>query len=242
MNPTPAPSSAAPTGASGKQDKPFPPWLFWSGIAAVCAVIAAASFTSQLVLQKQYPVLADLPKLHRVPPGLVALERSGKPVDMGEIDGKVRVFAYLYTVCPHGCAAIIGEMLKLDKQFGRRTDFHQVSISVLPERDTVAMMAAYADGIGVTPDAPWWFLTGDRRNLWYFMTEGLKLEPAMPIPEEERLNPLDLYAHDLRIVLVDREGFVRSYYSVFHPQPEIATLMGERLHRDVQLLLDNPDL
>lgn len=74
------------------------------------------------------------------------------------------------------------------------------------------------------------------------MTDELKLTPAIPIPAEERVNPLDLYEHDLRIVLVDQLGQVRGYYSVFHPQPEIAAVMCEKLHRDVAHLLANPPL
>jgi hypothetical protein len=41
-------------------------------------------------------------------------------------------------------------------------------------------------------------------------------------------------------VLIDRQGRVRGFYAVFHPQPEIATIMTEKLGRDVQRLLDNP--
>jgi len=40
--------------------------------------------------------------------------------------------------------------------------------------------------------------------------------------------------------LLDPQGRVRGYYAVFHPQPEIATHMAEKLTRDVQRLLDDP--
>ena len=85
---------------------------------------------------------------------------------------------------------------------------------------------------------PWWFVTGDQKLAWAFMTDALKLDAPKPIPEDERVNPLDFYSHDLRIVLADREGRVRGYYAVFHPQPEVASLMTQRLHRDVRALLD----
>jgi hypothetical protein len=68
------------------------------------------------------------------------------------------------------------------------------------------------------------------------------MQAPKPIPESERINPLDFYEHDLRLVLVDRQGRVRGYYSVFHPQPEIAQIMTEKLGRDVQRLLDHPEL
>ena len=73
-----------------------------------------------------------------------------------------------------------------------------------------------------------------------YLTQAQKLDPPRPIPEEKRLNPLDFYEHDLRIVVLDRQGRVRGYYSVFHPQPEIAETMSQKLARDVERLLENP--
>ena len=101
-------------------------------------------------------------------------------------------------------------------------------------------MSSFAEGLSMRPQDPWWFLTGDQKKLWSFMTDELGLTPAKAIPEDERLNPLDLYAHDLRIVLVDRNGNVRGYYDVFHPEPGIAELMREKLRTDTQRLLDEP--
>lgn len=229
-------------GQSEVISKPFNPWLFWAGIVLLCGVVILASFFSHHLLEKKRWTEQPLPRFHHISQELTATERSGKAATLSSLNGKVRVFAYIYTVCPHGCAAIIGEMMKLNAAFGAHDDFFQVSVSVLPEQDTKAMMAAYAKGIGLNDESPWWFLTGERRPLWDFMTKSLKLEPAQPIPEDERLHPLDLYAHDLRIVLVDRAGHVRGYYAVFHPQAQIASLMCERLHQDVQRLLDDPSL
>ncbi|RBP45906.1 cytochrome oxidase Cu insertion factor (SCO1/SenC/PrrC family) [Roseimicrobium gellanilyticum] len=213
---------------------------FWIVVVTVCLMIVAAATVFYRVLNQRFRSPASLPRFHTVSRDLEAYERTGKQVRMSDLRGKVHTIAYLYTVCPHGCAAVIGEMLKLHRTYGSRSDFHQVSISVLPERDTAEMLAAYAKGIGLDETAPWWFLTGKQSSLWAFMTGGLQLEPAATIPQEEQLNPLDTHMHDLRIVLVDRSGCVRGYYAVFHSQPEIASLMRERLQQDVQKLLDEP--
>lgn len=236
------PSRSESSNNTNTPPKAFSPWLFWSGITVVCVLAITGSILSQRLLKKQQLHLTPLPKIHSVSKNMEALERNGNNVTLSELNGKVRVFAYIYTVCPHGCAAVIGEMIKLNNKFGQHPDFHQVSISVVPDRDTTEMLKAYGEGIGLKPDSQWWFLTGDQENLWSYMTDALKLEPAAPIPEEEQLNPLDLYAHDLRIVLMDRTGNVRGYYSVFHPQAEIASLMCERLQTDVERLLNNPDV
>jgi cytochrome oxidase Cu insertion factor (SCO1/SenC/PrrC family) len=150
--------------------------------------------------------------------------------------------ACLYTVCPHGCAAVVAQMQKLNTDFGSRPDFHQVSLSVAPERDTTGFLRAYAEGVGVKSGDPWWFVSGDRQQTWDYMTHELQMQAPAVIPEEKRVNPLDLYEHDLRIVLIDRSGRVRGFYAAFHPQPEIAEVMTAKLHKDVRRLLDNPNL
>lgn len=182
-----------------------------------------------------------LPEIHEVTVDLEATERDGRTVRFSDLRGKVVVCAYIYTVCPHGCAAVMEEMKKLNEALGETGEFHQASISVVPERDTPEMLAAYADALNVRKNDPWWFVSGDQASLWNFMTEGLGLQEAEPIPEDERVNPLDLYEHDLRVVLIDRKGMVRGYYSVFHPQQEIADLMREKLNKDARQLVEDPD-
>lgn len=173
---------------------------------------------------------------------LSATERSGQKVSISSLKGKVVAIAHVYTVCPHGCMAVLAEMNKLQKVYGDRSDFHQVSVAVIPSHDTPEYLRSFVSGMGLPEAAPWWFVTGAQDELWNFMTDGLGLNKPEPIPEEERLNPLDLFAHDLRIVLLDREQRVRGYYDVAHPQPEIASLMKERLREDAQFLLDHPEL
>jgi cytochrome oxidase Cu insertion factor (SCO1/SenC/PrrC family) len=221
--------------------QPFSPMRFYAFIGVFVLVVVLASVSAHLSLQKRFLHLDEPPKiLSQIKGDLQATERSGQAVQLSSLRGKVIVVAYIYTICPHGCAAVVDRMQKLLREFGPRPDFHLVSIAVVPERDTPEFFRAYAEGIGVKPSDPWWFITGERQRLWDFMSSELKLEPAKDIPVKERLNPFDLYEHDLRIVLVDRVGQVRGYYSVFHPEPEIASLMGEKLQNDVRLLLDQP--
>ena len=185
---------------------------------------------------------APLPVIAQTTGALQVTERDGRTVKLAELRGKVTVMACLYTVCPHGCAAVVAQMQKLNTDFGSRPDFHQVSLSVAPERDTTGFLRAYAEGVGVKSGDPWWFVSGDRQQTWDYMTHELQMQAPAVIPEEKRVNPLDLYEHDLRIVLIDRSGRVRGFYAAFHPQPEIAEVMTAKLHKDVRRLLDDPNL
>jgi cytochrome oxidase Cu insertion factor (SCO1/SenC/PrrC family) len=226
------PAAAAPRKMSARE--------IWLLTAAAIGFMAAASMIAGKLFDATAPE-RPLPEMRSVKGDLEATERSGRTVRFSSLKGKVVVCAYIYTVCPHGCAAVMEEMKKLNEELGKTGEFHQVNISVIPERDTAEMLDGYAQALGLTQDDPWWFLTGAKDSLWNFMTAGLGLEEAEPIPEEERINPLDLYAHDLRVVLIDRKGMVRGYYSVFHPQQEIAEIMRKNLNADARRLVNNPD-
>ena len=201
---------------------------------AVAGMLLLGRLATRTLPHKPLPVVAQIQG------DLEVTERSGQKVKLSALRGKVCVMACLYTVCPHGCAAVVAQMQKLNTAHHTRADFHLVSLAVAPERDTVSFLKAYAEGVGVQPTDPWWFITGEQQRLWDYMTHDLQLQAPAPIPEEKRINPLDLYEHDLRLVLIDRQGRVRGYYSVFHPQPEVAAMMKEQLDRDVQRLLDDP--
>lgn len=201
---------------------------------ALAGVLMLGHYANQALPKKPLPVVAQIKG------DLEATERSGQTVKLSALRGKVTVMACLYTVCPHGCAAVVAQMQKLNTAYRERPDFHLVSLAVAPERDTPGFLKAYAEGVGARPGDPWWFVTGEQQRIWDYMTYDLQLQAPAAIPEEKRINPLDLYEHDLRLVLIDRQGRVRGYYAVFHPQAEIATVMTEQLDRDVQRLLDNP--
>ncbi|WP_397380392.1 SCO family protein [Prosthecobacter sp.] len=202
---------------------------------AIAGVLVLGHYARQALPQ------APLPVVTQIHGDLEATERSGQTVKLSALRGKVTVMACLYTVCPHGCAAVVAQMQKLNTAYRTRPDFHLVSLAVAPERDTSGFLKAYAEGVGARPEDPWWFVTGEQQRIWDYMTYDLQLQAPAPIPEEKRINPLDLYEHDLRMVLIDRQGRVRGYYAVFHPQAEIATIMTEKISRDVQRLLDNPN-
>ena len=203
---------------------------------AVVGTLYFGRIVNQSMPQKPLPVVAQIQG------DLEVTERSGQTVKLSSLRGKVTVMACLYTVCPHGCAAVVAQMQKLNAAHRTRPDFHLVSLAVAPERDTPGFLKAYAEGVGAKPEDPWWFVTGPQQLTWDYMTRDLQMQAPLPIPEEKRINPLDLYEHDLRLVLIDRQGRVRGFYSVFHPQPEVAELMTEQLGRNVQRLLDHPEL
>jgi cytochrome oxidase Cu insertion factor (SCO1/SenC/PrrC family) len=183
------------------------------------------------------PAAASLPVKGQVAGEFLALERSGQPVRFADLKGKISVFSHLYTVCPHGSKAVLQAMTALNKEFGARKDFHQVSFALASTRETPAFFKSYAESLSVEDAAPWWFTSLDQPVLEKFVTNELGLNAPRPIPAAERLNPLDQYENDLRLVLVDQQGQVRGHYQVFHPDPGVSETAVRSLREDVRSLL-----
>lgn len=226
MSPTPPPAKSAS------------PVVFWIILAAVVGVIALASYAmksslAQFELSRQQP----LPMLRQISESFTATERSGDSKNLADLKGKTIVLAYTYSRCPRGCAGVAAQMLKLRDQYAGNDNIHFVSIAVLPEVDSPPVLKAFAESIGVNPTDPWWWLSGDRSETWSFMTDQVGFESSKEIPEADRLNPEDSVAHDLRAVLIDPLQRVRAYYSVMHPQTEVAEMTMEKLTRDINRVL-----
>lgn len=207
-------------------------------ISILVGVLLAGSWVLTSSLRSfQRSKQPDLPVLGHPSMGFEAAERLGGTRQLEALNGKVRVVAYAYTRCARGCAGVAGQMLKLRDRFAGEPRVHFLSIAAWPQVDSPAMLAAYAESIGVKTTDPWWWLSGDRAKTWEWMNRELGFEPSKEIPEAERLNPEDVVSHDLRALLIDSEGRLRGYYQLMHPQTEVAQMHLEKLERDIVTVL-----
>jgi cytochrome oxidase Cu insertion factor (SCO1/SenC/PrrC family) len=195
------------------------------------------------VAKQTYAVVADrpaaeaLPVLSQVAGKFTAVERTGENVRFSDLRGKVSVFGHLYTVCPHGSKAVLQAMKELNEEFGSRKDFQQVSFTLANTRETPSFFKTYAESLSLDDSAPWWFTSLEQPVLEKFVTRELGLKAPRLIPADERLNPLDVYENDLRLVLVDQSGQVRGHYQVFHPDTEVSETATRSLREDVRRLI-----
>ncbi|MFQ5882997.1 MAG: SCO family protein [Candidatus Methylomirabilales bacterium] len=187
-----------------------------------------------------------------VPP-FSLVERSGRRVTRADLIGKVWIVNFFYTHCPDTCPLQTAHMAQLQQAFATAPDLRLVSITIDPERDTLATLRAYAERYGAGPDR-WLFLTGEKEVIYQLAREGFHLGAGVP---EERaqdpgirrrsglgwsLAPVPAWAHaedfgqqtlphSSRFVLVDRRARIRGYY----PGTDGAALA--RLRRDALSLV-----
>ncbi|OAV43563.1 SCO family protein [Lewinella sp. 4G2] len=152
-------------------------------------------------------------------------DQMGQPFSNQDLRGKVHVVDFFFTSCPTICPKVKGQMLRLEEEFGDHPDFALVSFTVDPKRDTPEHMKAYAEKLGIEDMERWRFINGDKFEVYDLDEKYLSIA-------EENINAPGGFDHTGYIVLVDRDGFVRSYANGTMPE-EVDYLMD-----DIRLLLE----
>lgn len=98
------------------------------------------------------------------------------------VEGKIVVIDFFFTHCPTICPTMTRNMKLLrdniksnDIAGNRDAEFVQfLSISVDPERDSVAELKKWADRFQINPQN-WWLLTGNKKEIYDWARNDLKL-------------------------------------------------------------------
>lgn len=168
------------------------------------------------------PPVPSLQRLWQVP-DFKFTERSGQPVQRADLTGKVWVADFFYTTCPGPCPMLSSRLSAMQGKLGNRADVRLVSISLDPAKDTPDVLKQYAERFKA--GANWLFLTGDKATTYSLVQTGFKLAIA-----EERNSPEPI-THSTKLVLIDREGWVRGFYE------GVGQDQTEQLIKDIDKLL-----
>ncbi len=178
-------------------------------------------------------------------PDFALTERSGRTVTRADLVGTVWLANFIYTQCTETCPLQSARVARLQAAFAGETDLRFVSITVDPEHDTPAVLAAYAERYGADPGR-WLFLTGNKRVIYRLAKDGFRLgvvdpsDPAASAGLGRWLTPelawathgsKGLVMHSSRFVLVDRTAQIRAYH-----QPDDEASLG-RLQANLRTLL-----
>ena len=222
--------------------------------AVVVAVLALVVGGVVVGARRDMPLdtSTDLEQLGRYGevPAFALVDRSGRTVTSADLRGAVWVVDFIYTECTESCPTQSLQLAQLQQEFSGTEDLHLVSITVDPAHDTPEVLQAYAERYGASER--WWFLTGDKREIYCLAREGFRLGVTDPrsadVPECTRVSWLapavawashgshGIVMHSARVVLVDRVGQIRAYHLA--TDPESMT----RLRANIRQLLRTPPL
>ncbi len=146
---------------------------------------------------------------------LALTNQMGQQVSLkNSLAGKMVVIDFFFIDCPSVCPKLSTNMKYLQNSFKKspkketslENDVQFISITVMPERDSVPRMRAYADKYGANHDH-WWFLTGDKKAIYAFARNELGLSTG---PGD---GGADDFIHTEKIVLLDSAHYIRGYYN-----------------------------
>lgn len=200
-----APGTAAP-GAARRAEQ-----LIWFGLAAIIAVVVAAGLWS---LRDPNPGNGTPPVVGAVP-SFSLVERDGQSFSRDDLSGQPWVADFIFTRCTGMCPALSARMSELRRRMrDAGLQARLVSFSVDPSHDTPERLRAYAERYAAGDD--WFFVTGERDDLYSLIGDGFRLSVAERSPEQAEGDG-ELITHSDRFVLVDGEGRIRGYYHGVDP-------------------------
>ena len=186
-------------------------------------LVAAGLVSASVGCWKTAPAPEDFGPL----PAFSLTERSGQPVDLENLRGKIWVASFLFTRCAGPCLQIAGNMARLQHDLADVADLRLVSFTVDPEYDTPAILSAYAARFQADP-ARWLFLTGEPNLVYDLLRHGFKVGVESTQGAERK--PGNEKTHSTKLVLLDRRGHIRGYFDGTDP------LALEQLVKEVRLL------
>lgn len=154
---------------------------------------AASSITRQPLM----PVIREAPDF-------ILMDASRRPLQLSALRGRPVLVAFVYTGCTSACPLISARMARLqEKLAAAKVDATLLSVTVDPQRDDAATLAAVAKRFGAGAG-------------WHFLREApARLAPVLAAYDEwtQRLPGGEL-DHPARLHLVDARGRVREIYSL----------------------------
>ena len=144
----------------------------------------------------------ELLKFEKVP-DFEFTSQDNELISNANFDNKVYVGEFFFTSCPTICPRMNENMVKIQNEFYGNPDFGIASVSIDPERDSPEVLKAYAKDKGATLKN-WFFLTGDKEDVYSFSNDGFKLYAG------ENKDVEGGFEHSGLFALIDKDGYIRS--------------------------------
>ena len=158
----------------------------------------------------------ELPKHYSIP-SFELTNEFGQPFGSKNLEGKVYLASFAFTACPTICPGLMEKLKIIQKRVrGLGDKIAMVTFTVDPENDTSPVLHKYARNLRANPHI-WNFLTGDTVRMRALLVEGYRVpmgeaEEFVGKVDGSEVSLMDI-AHTGKVVLVDRVGYVRGYYS-----------------------------
>ena len=143
-------------------------------------------------------------KAHRIA-DFSLTDQTGKTVTNKDFENKIYVADFFFTTCPNICPKMTASLSGLAEFYKNDTDIMFLSHSVTPEKDSVPVLAAYAEKYAVD-GSRWKLTTGDKKHIY-----ELARRSYFAVTTEGDGGEKD-FIHTENFILVDKERKIRGFY------------------------------
>jgi len=150
---------------------------------------------------------------HKIP-DFHLTDHLGNVLSGNDLRGRIWVVNTFFTRCPNICPGLTRNIRKMQvsfenpkrKRFGDTSIVYFISLSVDPERDSVAALKKWADRFHVNSDT-WRLLTGPKKDIYNLLLNDFHLSAQ----DGEGID--SNFIHTEKVMLIDRNMIVRGYYN-----------------------------
>jgi len=139
-------------------------------------------------------------------PAYTLTDQNGAIFKSTAYDSCFKVYDFVFTRCGSICPKMTTQMIRVQEAFKHDKDVVLISLTVDPEHDSSEVLQQYAKEYNAIP-GKWYFLTGEKDSIY---TLGQRQFFLTAKQNEEDLTD---FLHSERIVLVDKNGWIRGYYN-----------------------------
>lgn len=152
-------------------------------------------------------------------PAFSLTDQQGKVFTQADLAGKIVIADFIFTRCQTICPQMTSQLKRVQEAFANDQDVILVSHTVDPEYDSTNVLNDYAKLYGAKY-GKWYMLHGPKDKLYSLARKGY----VLPVQDGDG-GPED-FVHSDKIVLVDKLGRIRGFYSGIDPL-KVDTLMIE---------------
>lgn len=152
-------------------------------------------------------------------------DQDGQVVTRADWTGKIVVINFFFTRCPVVCPKMMGQLARVQAAYTGDEAVKLYSFTVDPLADSLPRLKAYAAHFGIN-NGQWKLLTGDKPVIYRLARRSFFLTAT-----DGDGGPLD-FLHSDKLVLLDREGRIRGYYTGTDPQEAVQLIADIKKLKD----------
>lgn len=134
------------------------------------------------------------------------INQNGETITNKTVEGKIYVANFFFTTCTSICPKMMNNLKKIQNVLQNDKGILILSHSVMPERDSVQRLKAYAERFHIARQ--WHLLTGNKGEIYNMARKSYLADEESGYNENS-----NEFLHTENCVLVDKKGRIRGVYN-----------------------------